>query len=231
MSTFVLVHGAFRGGWAWQRVRPLLVAAGHDVHAPSLLGCGELSSYADRVTGLDTWVDQVAGLLEHEDLTDVVLVGHSQGGVIATAVAAAAPKRIGLLAYVDGTVPLPGQRAVDVGPGAPADLPPRHTLIPPRPLEPAGDLDAETAAWASARLTPTPLAPSLDPMPAPMDGHAAEVPSRYAFCSGTPEGYPSGTTRARLDAEGTPYDVIDAGHDAPLTAPEAVAAWLMEGMA
>ena len=48
MTTFVLIHGAFRGGWSWQRVRPLLVAAGHDVHAPSLLGCGELAAYAGR---------------------------------------------------------------------------------------------------------------------------------------------------------------------------------------
>ena len=177
------------------------------------------------MSGLDAWVDQVVGLLEHEDLTDVVLVGHSQGGVITSAVAAQAPARIGTLAYLDATVPLPGQRAVDAGPLAPTELPPRETLIPTRPLEPVGDLDVETAAWASARLTPTPLAPSLDPMPTA----ARQIPGRYAFCSGTPEAYPSQATRSRLDAEGTAYDVLDAGHDAPLTAPEAVAAWLMEG--
>ena len=226
MTTFVLIHGAFRGGWAWQRVRPLLVAVGHDVHAPSLIGCGELTAYADRVTGLDVWVDQIVALLEHEDLNDVVLVGHSQGGVITTAVGAHAPKRIGQLAYLDAAVPRPGERAVDLGPAASIELPPRETLVPARPLEVGGDLDAQTAAWASARLTPTPLAPSLDPLPAP----TAEVPTRYAFCSGTPQGYPSGTTRARLDADGTAYDVLDAGHDAPLTAPTAVAHWLMEGI-
>lgn len=218
MSTFVLIHGAFRGGWAWSRVRPLLAAAGHDVHAPSLLGCGELAPCAAAVTGLDVWVDQVVQLLEHEDLDDVVLVGHSQGGVITTAVAAVAPTRIAQLAYLDAAVPRPGERAVDVGPGAPTDLPTRETLIPARPIE--GD------AWASARLTPTPFAPSLDPMPEP----TSDVPARYAFCSGTPEGYPSRTTRDRLDADGTPYDVLEAGHDAPLTAPEAVAAWLTKGI-
>ena len=188
------------------------------MRAPSLLGCGELAPYAAAVTGLDVWVDQVVELLEHEDLDDVVLVGHSQGGVIANAVAAVAPKRVGRLAYLDAAVPLPGQRAVDVGQNPPTELPPRGTLIPPRPID--GD------AWASARLTPTPFAPSLDPMPAP----SADVPARYAFCSGTPDSYPSAATRARLDADGTPYDVVDAGHDAPLTAPEAVAAWLMEGI-
>lgn len=214
MTSFVLIHGAFRGGWSWSRVRPLLAAAGHDVHAPSLLGCGELAPYADRVTGLDVWVDQVAGLLEHEDLDDVVLVGHSMGGVITTAVAAEHPKRIAQLAYLDAAVPRPGERAVDVG-GVPAELPPRDTLIPATPIE--GD------AWSSARLTPTPLAPSLDPVPEP----TAEVPARYAFCSGTPDFYPSAATRSRLDADGRSYDVLDAGHDAPLTAPEAVASWLL----
>lgn len=216
MTAFVLIHGAFRGGWAWSRVRPLLEVAGHQVHAPSLLGCGELAPQAAAVTGLDVWVDQVVQLLDHEDLDDVVLVGHSQGGVITTAVAALAPKRLEELAYLDAAVPRPGERAVDVGPGAPTQLPPRETLIPATPIE--GD------PWTTARLTPTPLAPSLDPMPVPTE----VVPARYAFCSGTPDGYPSRTTRDRLDADGTPYDVIDAGHDAPLTAPEAVAAWLME---
>ena len=231
MSTFVLVHGAFRGGWAWQRVRPLLLAGGHDVHAPSLSGCGERAASVDRVTGLDVWVEDLVGLLEVEDLTDVVLVGHSQGGVVTTALAAWAPSRIARLGYLDAAVPRPGERAVDLTPGAdPATpLPPRDTLVPARPLEPGGDLDAATAAWANARLTPTPFAPSLDPMPAT----STPVAAHFAFCTQTPDGYPSATTRARLDADGVPYDLVDAGHDAPLTAPDDVAAllsrWAAEG--
>ncbi|WP_372727747.1 alpha/beta fold hydrolase [Nocardioides sp.] len=225
MTTYVLIHGAFRGGWAWQRVRPLLVAAGHQVFAPSLLGCGELAAWADRVTGLDVWVDQVCALLEHEDLTEVVLVGHSQGGVIASAVAATAPHRIAHLAHLDAGVPQPGERAVDLSGGV-ADLPPRDTLIPARPLEATGDLDTATAAWASARLTPVPFAPSLDPAPTPL----TPVPARFAFCARTPAGYPSQLTRARLDASGTAYDVLDTHHDAPLTRPDLVAQWLEQGV-
>jgi pimeloyl-ACP methyl ester carboxylesterase len=222
VSTFVLIHGAFRGGWAWQRVRPLLLAAGHDVHTPSLLGCGELASYADRVTGLDVWVDQVVDLLEQHDLREVVLGAHSQGGVIAAAVAATAPDRLAEVAYLDAAVPRPGERAVDLTPGG-HDLPPRDTLIPARPLAAHGDLDAATAAWASARLTSTPFAPSLDPAPA----STGAVPARYAFCTDTPQGYPCHATRSRLEAADATFDWIDAGHDAPLTAPKAVAAWLL----
>src|SRR5204863_449052 len=68
MSTFVLLHGAFRGAWSWSRVVPLLVAAGHEVHAPTLSG---------TATGLDGWVDEVTDLIVDADLTEVVLVGHN----------------------------------------------------------------------------------------------------------------------------------------------------------
>ncbi len=213
MSTFVLLHGAFRGGWAWQRVRPLLVAAGYDVHAPTLSG---------SAAGLDDWVDQVAWLIESEDLDDVVLVGHSQGGVIVREVALRLPERLDHVVYVDAAVPDPGERAVDLGP-APPVLPPRETQIPPRPLVPGGDLDETTAQWLNARLTATPFAPSLDPVSTAVPG----VPATYAFCSGTPDGYPSQTTRARLDERGVSYETLDAGHDAPLTAPALVADLLL----
>ena len=220
MSTFVLVHGAFRGGWSWRRVRPRLIAAGHDVYAPTLDG---------DASGLETWVDQVVGLLETEDLLDVVLVGHSQGGVVVREVAVRVPGRLRRLVYLDAAVPDPGERAVDVAPTAPDDalLPPRDTLIPPRPLAAGGDLDESTAAWLNDRLVPTPFGPSLDPVSA---GEPA-VPASYAFFADTPPAYPSGTTRARLDARGTPYDVVDGGHDGPLTRPEAVADLLLRSAA
>ncbi|KAA1420508.1 alpha/beta hydrolase [Mumia zhuanghuii] len=221
MTVFLLVHGAFRGGWSWRRVRPYLIDAGHDVYAPSLSGAGERA--AVPVAGLSTWVDDVVGLIETEDLHDVVLVGHSQGSLVARAVADAVPHRIRHLVHVDGAVPDVGERAVDLTPGA-AGLPPRDTLIPSRAPVVGGDLDAETVAWMAPRLTPTPFAPSLDPRPGP----AAEVPETYVFCARTPAGYPSETTRARLDERGTPYALIDAGHDAPLTAPALVAASLMQ---
>lgn len=220
MSTFVLVHGAFRGGWSWRRVRPRLVAAGHDVYAPTLDG---------EALGLATWVDQLVGLLETEDLLDVVLVGHSLGGVVVREVAVRVPGRLRRLVYLDAAVPDPGERAVDVAPAPPDDalLPPRDTQIPPRPLSAGGDLDEPTASWLNDRLVPTPFGPSLDPASA----GEPTVPASYVFFADTPPAYPSETTRARLDVRGTPYDVVDGGHDGPLTRPDAVADLLLRAAA
>lgn len=210
MSTFVLVHGAFRGGWSWDRVRPLLEDAGHEVHAPTL---------SATATGLHAWVDEVAAVVTTDD---VVLVGHSQGGVVVREVALREPERVRHLVYVDAAVPEPGERAVDLG-ASPPTLPPRETVIAPRPVEPAGDLDATTAAWMNERLEVVPLAPSLDPA-SPGEPAAATT---YAFCTDTPPAYPCGTTRRRLDERGIPYAWLGAGHDAPLTRPEAVAELLL----
>ncbi len=222
MTSFLLVHGAFRGGWAWSRVRRPLVAAGHDVYAPSLLGAGERAGLVDRVLGLDSWVDELEELVWVEDLVDLVVVAHSQGGIVAAALAARVPERLRAVCYLDAAVPDPGERAVDLGPSG-FDLPPRGTLIPPRPLRAAGGLDEETARWASARLTATPMAPSLDPVPAV----PRSVVQNFAFCADTPAGYPSQVTRGRLDERGGAYRVLDCDHDAPLVAPALVVDWLI----
>lgn len=219
MTSFVLVHGAFRGGWAWSRVRPLLVAAGHDVHAPSLIGAGEHAGRIAEVTGLQIWVDQIAELIELEDLSDVVLVGHSQGGLVTSAVAARIPERIAVVVHLDAAVPAPGERAVDLMPIAGA-LPPRDASVPPRPVTTeSGEYDEPTVAWLNARLTASPVGPALDPVPAV----PSDIREVFVFCARTPDGFPSRATRARVEATGVEPIVIDVGHDAPLSAPPQVA--------
>lgn len=222
MSTFLLVHGAFRGGWAWSRVRPLLVAAGHDVHAPSLIGAGEHAGRIAEVTSLTVWVDQVATLIELEDLRDVVLVGHSQGALVTTAVAARLPDRIGLLLHLDGAVPSPGQCAADLLPSTGA-RPPRGASVPAPPVDRSA-YGEPWAEWVEARLCDSPVGPALDPMPA----LPASVREEFAFCARTPAGYPSEATRARVVADGRRIHLVDSDHDAPLTAPAEVARLLME---
>lgn len=91
MATFVLVHGAWHGGWCWARVAPLLRDAGHDVYTPTLTGHGERAHLLPSTVDLETNVRDVLAVLTYEDLMKVVLVGHSYGGMIVTAVAERMP--------------------------------------------------------------------------------------------------------------------------------------------
>lgn len=226
----VLVHGAFRGGWAWRPVRDRLQALGHDVHTPSLTGMGDRSHLRDRPVGLDTWVQDVVALVEADDLIGVTLVGHSQGGLVVRAAAPRLVRRLAVLGYLDAPVPWRGERGVDLNPGGPPSedqLPPRDTWIPSTPVDPAGLAGSAVpadrlAAWVNERLCPTPLGPSLDPV----DSDDPPVRAGVAFCADTPEPYPCWTTRHRMDAAGEAYTVLDAGHDAPLTHPDLVAGWV-----
>jgi pimeloyl-ACP methyl ester carboxylesterase len=106
MTTYVLVGGAWLGGWCWQPVTAQLRAQGHDVYPVTLTGLGERSHLASRDVDLDTYIADVVSVIEFEDLQDVVLVGHSYAGLVVTAAADRIPERISLLTYLDsGPVP------------------------------------------------------------------------------------------------------------------------------
>ena len=109
--TFVLIHGAWHGGWCWRFVRALL--SEHQVFAPSLTGLGERKHLAGPGVNLDTHIYDVVNLLEMEDLRDVVLVGHSYGGMVVTGAADRAPARIKRLVYLDAFVPESGKCVLD----------------------------------------------------------------------------------------------------------------------
>ncbi|WP_250291545.1 alpha/beta fold hydrolase [Streptomyces atroolivaceus] len=116
MSTFLLVHGAWHSGRCWERVVPLLESAGHRVFAPSLTGNGDKAHLLGPEVGLDTHVEDVVKLIHEEDLTGVVLVGHSYAGLVVSSVANEVPERIAHLVYLDAMVPEHGETAVDVQP-------------------------------------------------------------------------------------------------------------------
>ena len=228
MTSFVLIHGAFRGGWSWRWVREELEAAGHDVWTPSLAGMGDRTHLRPSPLGLSVWIDDVVSLVELNGLSDIVLAGHSQGGLVITAAAARLSGRISSLAFLDAPMPRDGERGVDLTPvpeGIEAPpLPPSDTWIPARPLDASAGLDPERLAWVNERVCPTPLRPSLDPVV--VAASVADIAARHVYFSGTPEGYPADTTRRRLEAAGVPFDRIDAPHDAPLSHPRETAAWL-----
>src|SRR5262249_25595660 len=113
MATFVLVHGAWHGGWCWRDVAARLRRAGHDVYAPSLTGLGERAHLARPGIALDDHVQDVVALLQMEALSDVVLVGHSYGGMVVTGAADREAARIRRLVYLDAFVPESGRCVLD----------------------------------------------------------------------------------------------------------------------
>jgi len=116
MSTYVLVHGAWRGGWIWKRLRNQLQERGHEVFTPTLTGIGERSHLLTPDVNLETHITDVLNLVRWEELNDVVLCGHSYGGCVVSGVADSIPEKIGALVYVDAFVPENGQSLHDTLP-------------------------------------------------------------------------------------------------------------------
>jgi len=110
--TFVLVHGAWHGGWCWRRVADVLRARGHRVFAPSLTGLGDRSHLFSKYISLQTHVEDILSIVETEELSDFVLVGHSYGGLVISGVADTLGKRVSCYVYLDARLPF------DMSPGS-----------------------------------------------------------------------------------------------------------------
>jgi pimeloyl-ACP methyl ester carboxylesterase len=163
MATFVLVNGAWAGSLLWRPNARALRRAGHEVYSPTLTGIGERKHLLNRSINLSTHINDVLGVIYYEDLSDIVLVGHSYGGMVVTAVADAAPHRIASLVYLDAFVPEDGQSLFSL---VPADAPqpdrpstpaPEDYLTPPLPPSAFG-VGPEKAAVLDKLLSPQPTA-------------------------------------------------------------------------
>lgn len=161
MANFVLVHGAWHGGWCWRRVVDRLQAQGHRVHALTLTGVGERAHLLSPLITLETHIADVAGVIEAEELRDVVLAVHSYAGMLGTAIADRMPGRLKHLVYVDAVVPKPGESwssthasATREARLAAAQASPDYALPAPDPS--VFGLAAEDHAWVQRRQTPHP---------------------------------------------------------------------------
>jgi pimeloyl-ACP methyl ester carboxylesterase len=234
VATFVLVHGSFHGGWCWARVRPLLRALGHEVWTPTLTGLGDRAHAVTSETGLETHVLDIAQLIAFEDLHDVILVGHSYGCVLATALLHRLPDRLGHVVFFDAGVPEDGQSAWDLFDEA-TRLSIRRRLaeagsdwlVPPPPVEALGITDPADIAWVAPRLTPMPLKAWTDRVQL---GHpaAASVPCSLIACiRGGARAAQAARLRAIGGQRGWPVFEIPSGHDAMVTHPLELASILL----
>src|SRR5512140_1364290 len=190
MSTFVLVHGSNGGGWVWQKLAPLLRAAGHEVYAPTLTGLSDRSHLLGCGVDLTTHVTDVVNLLVYEDLRDVILVGNSYAGMVITGVAARAPERLKLLVYLDAYVPETGQSEVDLWPpdrraiAEAAEAGDKGLAQPPSPAL-FGVTDPHLVDWINARVTPQPVSTYMEPVP-PGNAKSEALPRAFIRCTGNP---------------------------------------------
>lgn len=237
MATIVLVHGATRGGWIWRRVAPLLAARGHEVYRPTLTGLGERVHLANRDTGLGTHVQDVLGVLEYEDLRDVVLVGHSYGGMVISGVAGTAAERLAHLVYLDAIVPRDGESLfaaiARVNPEAAAQRQQPGAddwLLPSIDPSLVGITDGADLAWLRARATPHPLKCFVEPVRVARPIPDA-IPRTYIHCTEQ--------TSISMDAfaawlrtePGWRLRELATGHEAPVSDPRGLAALLLEAAA
>lgn len=171
MTSFVLVHGAWCGGWVWRDVAGLLRAAGHEVFTPTLTGMGERSHLLSADVNLSTHIRDIVNVIDYERLDGVALVAHSYGGMVATGVADRIADRIDALIYLDAALPEDGQAMLDLVSGERKETVMRLAeeegggiAVPQSLLLDTGIEDADRRAAFVARTCPHPLASQLEPI-------------------------------------------------------------------
>ncbi len=225
MSRVVLVHGAWHGGWVWQRLTPMVASSGHTVTTPTLTGLGDRAAEATRATSLEDHVQDVIRAIGTGGDTDVFVVAHSYAGIPVAIAADRIPDRLRGVVYLDARVPADGQRGFDVWPGSESLYRDASReagdgwLIPP-PDDDFGIRDAADVAWVRQRLTPQPLKTYEDRVHLRSVGF--RVPTAAVICVGDD---PADSIEA--DA-GVPTIHITAGHDAMVSDPETLAAALLD---
>lgn len=219
--TFLVAHGAWSAGWAWKKVHPLMAAAGHRLITPTYTGLGEREHLATPEVSLETHIQDLLGVIKFEDLRDFVLVAHSYGGMVATAVADRVPERIRQIIYVDAFVPKDGQSLVDIVPAETRDRilgvgKGGDWLVPPQPIP--EDTSAQDVQWIQRFRMSQPL--HCFDMPVKLANGDTKLPRSYVYALRRPPADTFGPFAARAKSEGWGYHEIDSSHSPNVTAPQ-----------
>ena len=236
--TFVLVHGAWHGGWCWRRVADILTARGHRVFAPSLTGLGDRVHLFTKDISLQTHVADILSLVEAEELSDLVLVGHSYAGMVISGVADSLRQRVAHYLYLDARVP------IDMSPGASFswsgfDAPEKReerlksvqeqgrgvALPPPAPAAFAVTIPSDVA-WVQRRMRPMPLQTYVGTFTFKAYGSNGLKRTYIAPIKPPYAGLVPDHNRIRGDPTWS-FTTIAAGHDSMVTAPDELAGCLM----
>ncbi len=225
MATFVVAHGAWSAGWGWKKMHPLMAARGHRLITPTYTGLGERTHLASPEIGLDTHIADILGVLEFENLSNVTLIGHSYGGMVATGVADRARARIAKLIYIDAFVPNDGDSVIDLLPAAARAQrkPSPDGFIPPMDMPP--DTAPDDRAWCTPLRRPQPAKTFEHKLK--LQNGALTLLRHYIYCA---RNAPDDRFRQFLERarrEGWGATELNSSHNPHITCPEALADLLM----
>jgi pimeloyl-ACP methyl ester carboxylesterase len=232
-KTILVAHGAWSAGWVWKKMHPLMTAAGHRLITPTQTGLGEREHLATPAVDLETHIQDLLGVIKHEELDDFVLLGHSYGGMVATGVADRVPERISQLIYLDAFVPRDGQSLLELqGPDAARGMRERVKAgdgwrVEPNPPPP--DTPPEDLKWIQAHRMAQPL--KCFDTPVRLKNRDAKMPHAYIYALRKTPADTFKPFAERAKKEHWDYREIDASHSPHVTAPEALAALLVSVIA
>jgi pimeloyl-ACP methyl ester carboxylesterase len=221
-KTFLVCHGAWGAGWAWKKMHPLMQAAGHRLVTPSFTGLGERVHLANPSIDLETHIQDILNVIQYEDLRDIVLLGHSYGGMVATGVADRARDRIAQLIYLDAFVPKDGQSLLDLNEPARQRMQDAARAgdgwrVPPLPTP--LDTTAADLEWLSTRRVDMPIKCFEEKLK--LEHGELLLPRSYIYATRISAADTFGQFSRRLRSEpGWSYHEIDASHSPAVTAPE-----------
>ena len=222
--TFVLVHGAWHGGWCWKKLTPLLKAAGFPVFTPTLTGLGERAHLISSDVNLTMHIEDIVAVLEYEDLHDVVLVGHSYGGMVIAGVAEKESSRVAQLVYLDAFLPEDGKSVKDYAKLNPTRDDGWRVPVPgsaPR----FGVTDERDIAWMEKRIGDQPNKTFTEPIRL-SDDKTRSVKKSYVQCTKSPF-FSEAAERAKKNGFRS-RELFAGGHDVMVSQPELLAKVLLE---
>jgi pimeloyl-ACP methyl ester carboxylesterase len=230
-KTFVLVHGAWHGGWCWRRVSDLLQRQGHKVFTPTLTGLGERSHLLSKDIRLATHVTDVVNHIKWEGLEGVVLCGHSYGGMVVSGVAEQTADKISSIVFLDAFVPQNGEALSDLTGAATLDLLRAATQrgdigIPARTAA-SFNVNEKDRAWVDAMCVPQPIATFLDKMTLTGARESIAKKSYIRALNNANPGFDKAMARAKADPSWRTYEV-PCGHDVMVDMPERLTEILLE---
>jgi len=227
-KTFVLVHGAWHGGWCWRRVSDLLEKQGHKVFTPTLTGVGERSHLLSKDINLDTHITDIVNVFKWEDLKDACLVAHSYGGWPCSGALEQIGDRVSSIIWLDAFKPASGETVMDyasdfnrkafqeaIARGEPGRAPPKAAVF---------RVNENDRAWVDSKTTPQPNGVAVQPIK--LTGAREKIAKKaYIRAPKFPQsGFDKALAECKADKTWKTYETTEAGHDVMIDTPQ----WLTE---